>query len=102
MAYVGGSEKPNDSDLQAPGSRTIPGVSQEEKEPRASGQSAGYMELDGAQKDADCEIVEVEGGVSSDLGCCNLYKDPGGSDKFSCGTCEYVTDQGEQQEPSEE
>lgn len=58
---------------------------------RVPSQTAGYMELPGATKDADCKRVEVHGGVSSDLGCCNLFewmKDR--SKKFSCGTCEYL------------
>lgn len=53
---------------------------------------AGYMELAGAKKDADCSTVNVPGGVSSDLGCCNLFKLAGGAPKkFSCGTCKFVT-----------
>ncbi len=49
------------------------------------------MELAGAKKDADCVIVEVKGGVSRELGCCNEFE-PANSRtrKFSCGTCEYV------------
>lgn len=58
--------------------------------PRASAKEAGYMELDGAKKDGDCAIVEVEGGVSRDLGCCNLVKPTVGAKKFTCGLCEYV------------
>ena len=58
---------------------------------RVSSSAAGYMELRGAQKDGDCEKVAVRGGVSRDLGCCNLF-DPefDGTQTFSCGTCEYV------------
>jgi len=51
---------------------------------------AGYMELVGAKKDGDCRKVEIAGGVSLPLGCCN-YFDPEAPEtsKFSCGTCEY-------------
>lgn len=51
---------------------------------------AGYMELDGATKDADCSKVQVDGGVSSDLGCCNEYSAQEGSQEFKCGTCTFV------------
>ena len=59
-------------------------------EHKVSSDAAGYLELDGAVKDADCEVVMVDGGVSSDRGCCNLWSDAGGADTFSCGTCMYV------------
>ena len=52
---------------------------------------AGYMELAGAAKDADCEKVEVAGGVSRVRACCNHFSpEAKDTDKFSCGTCEYV------------
>jgi hypothetical protein len=54
---------------------------------RVTAEAAGYMELAGARKDADCEIVQVNGGVSKELGCCNLFKPETGTQKFSCGTC---------------
>jgi len=58
---------------------------------KANKDSAGYMELQGAQKDADCEIVEVDGGISSKRGCCNLFWPKDEQVKvFSCGTCEFV------------
>ncbi len=53
---------------------------------------AGYMELDGAVKDGDCKIVDVDNGVSKDKGCCNLFHPTSGADKFSCGTCTYERD----------
>lgn len=56
---------------------------------RVSAQAAGYMELEGAKKDAKCAVVEVKNGISSDLGCCNLFSPTKGVAKFSCGTCEY-------------
>lgn len=56
---------------------------------RMSAKAADYMELDGAEKDADCEKVEVEGGVSSELGCCNEFKPESGADEFKCGECQY-------------
>jgi hypothetical protein len=60
-------------------------------------EQAGYMELEGAQKDADCSIVEVEGGVSSDKGCSNLFQPVEGATVFSCGTCVFVTPPKDQQ-----
>ncbi len=59
---------------------------------RANEHSAGYMELNGATKDADCEIVEVKGGVSRKLGCCDLFwpENEETTKVFSCGTCEFV------------
>ena len=63
-------------------------MEQEKKVPSAA---AGYMELTGASKDGGCRKVEVAGGVSRELGCCNLFH-PEAKDttRFSCGTCEYV------------
>jgi len=48
------------------------------------------MELEGAVKDAECEIVEVKNGISSERGCCNLFDPEKGAAAFQCGTCEYV------------
>jgi len=60
-----------------------------------SSHQAGYMELDGATKDADCERVDVHGGVSKQLGCCNLFEHEDSRPKqFRCGTCEYVRSRG--------
>lgn len=51
---------------------------------------AGYMELAGAEKDGDCQKVEVQGGVSLDKGCCNLFEPQDEQvDQFKCGTCKY-------------
>lgn len=61
-------------------------------ETRISEQEAGYLELPGAVKDADCNVVEVEGGVSSDRGCCNSFGIQPQSDSFKCGDCKYLTD----------
>src|SRR5437016_8848174 len=58
---------------------------------KLSERASGYMELEEAQKDADCQIVSVSGGVSSKFGCCNLFDPEPGAKKFTCGTCEYVT-----------
>jgi hypothetical protein len=58
--------------------------------PKVSAKSVDYMELKGAVKDADCEHVEVSGGVSSDLGCCNDFDPDRGAKEFKCGTCEYL------------
>lgn len=55
---------------------------------------AGYMELAGAQKDGDCQKVDVQGGISLDLGCCNLFEPQDESvDSFRCGTCKYGSGQ---------
>lgn len=64
-----------------------PGSSQTGK---MDSESAGYMELDGATKDADCSKVQVEGGVSSDLGCCNEFQPQEGAQEFKCGMCTYL------------
>ena len=60
-------------------------------ENRLTPAQAGYMELEGAKKDADCDKVEVEGGVSRELGCCNEYQPENpGVQEFRCGECEYL------------
>jgi len=54
---------------------------------------AGYMELAGATKDGDCSKVDIQGGVSLDLGCCNFFEPQDESvDSFRCGTCKYGSD----------
>jgi hypothetical protein len=61
---------------------------------RMGAESAGYMELLGAKKDAECSKVVVKGGVSSELGCCNEFEKRFiGVKAFKCGNCEYVKDQ---------
>lgn len=60
------------------------------KDGRVAAKDAGYMELDGAEKGSDCRKVYVKGGVSSDLGCCNLFDPKPKTQTFSCGTCRYV------------
>jgi hypothetical protein len=58
---------------------------------RISAKAAGYMELAGAVKDAQCRIVHVEGGVSKQRGCCNLFDPESDAVKqFRCGNCEYL------------
>lgn len=57
---------------------------------RMTAAAADYMELDGAQKDADCQKVEVKGGVSSQLGCCNEFDPNKAASQFRCGQCEYL------------
>lgn len=48
------------------------------------------MELAGAQKDGQCSKVNVDGGVSLDLGCCNEFKPQDQSTQaFSCGNCQF-------------
>lgn len=58
-----------------------------------SADQAGYMELEGAQKDGDCQKVAVPEGLSKDLGCCNEFDPQPHTQKFSCGTCTLVLDQ---------
>ncbi len=49
------------------------------------------MELQGAKKDGDCSKVSVIGGISRQLGCCNLYEAKNKSvTEFRCGVCEYA------------
>jgi hypothetical protein len=57
---------------------------------KRSAKSVDYMELAGARKDADCSRVEVKGGVSTKLGCCNDFEYERGPKEFRCGTCEYL------------
>jgi hypothetical protein len=60
------------------------------KPEKISEQAAGYMELMGAKKDGGCKIVDVDGGISKDLGCCNLFfPESKKVQKFSCGTCHF-------------
>jgi hypothetical protein len=62
---------------------------------RLTADAAGYMELAGARKDADCKKVEVKDGVSRGLGCCNEFEPQSTSvQKFHCGECEYVKSKG--------
>jgi hypothetical protein len=58
---------------------------------KISEQQAGYLELDGAQKDGDCSKVDVQGGVSKDKGCCNVVDPQDGATAFACGQCEYLS-----------
>jgi hypothetical protein len=61
------------------------------RDKRMTAEQAGYMELSGAKKDADCVKVSVASGVSSELGCCNLFEPQfDGTQRFNCGNCEYV------------
>lgn len=58
---------------------------------RISAEEAEYMELADAKKDADCEKVEVKGGVSTKLGCCDKFEPESKSvQEFRCGRCEYL------------
>lgn len=59
---------------------------------RYTAEEADYMELTGAKKDGDCEIVDVKGGVSKQRGCCNEFKPENHyTSQFRCGTCRFVT-----------
>lgn len=60
------------------------------KDTRVDADSAGYEELDGAVKDADCKVVKVKDGISNDKGCCCLWKRKGQPEYFQCGTCIYT------------
>ena len=72
-------------------------------EQRISAQEAGYLELPGAVKDADCEVVEVDGGVSSERGCCNSFGWKSRNVQgFKCGECKYLKDEGEAEEYGEQ
>lgn len=53
------------------------------------------MELSGAKKEASCQKVDVPSGVSKQLGCCNEFQpESKDTNKFSCGTCEYLQRRG--------
>lgn len=69
-----------------------PNSTEQDPQGRMSADAAGYMELEGAQKDGDCQKVAVEGGISKDLGCCNEFDPQAKTQKFSCGTCTLVTE----------
>ncbi len=61
------------------------------KDHRMPAGQAGYMEITGAVKDGDCRIVNVPGGVSKELGCCNEFEPESLKTKrFRCGDCEYL------------
>ena len=63
---------------------------------KVSSQQAGYMELPGATKHGNCQRVSVDGGVSTKLGCCNLFDwEDSQPKKFACGSCEYLKGQKE-------
>lgn len=68
---------------------------------RITAEQAGYLELPGATKDADCSVVEVDGGVSSERGCCNSFGwKTEDVEYFRCGECKYV--EGADEQPEEE
>lgn len=61
------------------------------RDDRLTPEQAGYMELVGAVKDADCHKVRVPGGVSQERGCCNKFEPFRKTVKeFECGQCEYL------------
>lgn len=56
-----------------------------------SAKEAEYMELSGAVKDAGCNLVIVQGGVSSELGCCDRFSPKDSSvQEFECGECKHL------------
>ncbi|MGH9475446.1 MAG: hypothetical protein ACRD1C_03835 [Terriglobales bacterium] len=56
---------------------------------RVSAETAGYMELEGAEKSGECDLVNVPGGVSGERGCCNLFEPRPGATEFECGQCQH-------------
>jgi hypothetical protein len=67
-----------------------PEVEEPAEAEKVSELAAGYMELAGAKKDGNCRIVDVSGGISKELGCCNLFRPESAKvSKFSCGTCHF-------------
>lgn len=54
---------------------------------KTTARAAGYMELDGAVKDGDCNVVEVKDGVSGDKGCSNLFRPISKAKQFNCENC---------------
>lgn len=59
-------------------------------EAKVSQVAAGYMELEGAVKDAGCQVVNVKNGISSERSCCNLFDPVKGVKEFKCGNCEFL------------
>src|SRR5579859_6501503 len=60
---------------------------------RVPADKAGYVELPGATKDGDCNVVAVQGGISLQKGCCNNFALGAGAPKeFKCGSCKFHTD----------
>lgn len=61
---------------------------------RIPADKAGYVELPGAVKDGDCNVVQVSGGISKQKGCCNNFALGKGAPKeFKCGSCKFHTDE---------
>ncbi len=73
-----------DLDVEAELENSVPGNT-----PKLDANYSGYMELEGAKKDGDCKIIYVDGGISKELGCCNLYHPKDGAKRFNCGQCKY-------------
>lgn len=70
-----------------------PGDSAADSVVRVPAEQAGYVELPGAVKDGDCQVVAVVGGVSLKKGCCNNFQLGAGAQRlFSCGTCKFHED----------
>jgi len=73
-----------------PAAATQPGAAGGQSGGKVPEAQAGYMELAGAQKDGECQKVDVQGGVSLDKGCCNFFEPQDEStDQFKCGECKY-------------
>ncbi len=68
---------------------TAPAAAKARDDGRLTAFEAGYVEFPDAAKDGDCLRVFVDGGVSRDGGCCNVF-DKTDIVKFSCGTCTQI------------
>jgi|SRR5579885_1186184 len=69
--------------------RPQPHGTYDESRDGVSERTAGYMELDGAAQDGDCDLVEVEGGVSGEGGSCDLFEPVVGAATFACRGCRH-------------
>lgn len=85
MPDMGGGYRMNPQVAQAAATQTA-----QAGDTRITEQEAGYLELPGAQKDADCGTVNVAGGVSSQGGCCNVFDMIPDPQAFSCGNCTKI------------
>lgn len=66
---------------------------------RISAKGAHYMELQGATKSADCSVVRVPQGVSTDKGLCYRFSAKSGAACFCCGDCTHVKQSREVKQP---
>lgn len=101
-----------DNEFTAQGIRGMPGVSDAGPDPNAmppddgagakvSSQEANYKELPGATKNAECDKVNVPGGVSSEGGTCSLWRGQPQAQGFTCGDCVHLGTADEENSESE-